>query len=309
MNVPSPGSVANLATVTGLKCETRYRFQIREWGDGITYRKAWGPFSRVFHATTGACDPVTATPMPTPTPTPPTVEYAPLVEPPGRAYACRGFPWSLVHREDHLGPRMISVDGRHEAQAELYSTRLWYDQNQHCIEARFISESTPGADRIEWSGKQYKTERVPNLEGLSLGNLDPADIVVLIDRYEDQPPTDDTPYFRKISRSCETCRGGTIQTEGDVLHTRVLKIPTIYARGKHTFRVGGAPILLMTEVKWTMPRQVFVDCVRDGRASLIACREEEYRTIENELSEDIDTGPLGDLLDLASTIYEFFNPS
>ena len=311
--VTSSDSVTVSRTVTGLKCETRYRFRVRAFGDGITYRGTYGPFSRIVYATTGDCDPVTPTPTPTPTPIPPDVEYAPLVPSPGPAILCREISIPLpglgpiVPRKRHAGPRMVSEDGRHEAQAELYSTRQWYDQNKYCIEARFISESTPGADRIEWSGKIYKTERVPNLEGLS-----PSNIPALIASYEDQPPTDEISYFRKIPADpCETCRGGTIQTEGDMLFTRALKIPTIYARGEHTFSVEGSTITLMTDAQWTMLRQVFVDCLglNPTPSAQIACLEQEANTIEDELSEDIDTGLLGDLFDLASKIYEFFNPS
>ena len=54
----------------------------------------------------------------------------------------------------------------------------------------------------------YKTERFLNLEGLSLGEIGLIDYFTLLDRYEDQQPTDVTPVLQEISRSCETCKGG-----------------------------------------------------------------------------------------------------
>ncbi len=290
VNFILPDSIANLATVTGLECETRYRFQVREWGDGITYRNTWGPFTPVFSATTGTCEPVT--PTPTPTPTPPTdVVYAPLVEPPGHSFLCRGFPWTPFYRETHPGQRVISPDGRHEAQVELSSTRLDIPHNSYCIEARFMSKSTPGADRIEWRGKLYKTEPFLNLEGVNPDEIGLMDVPTLLNRYEDKPLEDDTPVFSSApTLVCETCRGGTIQSYQGIVITNFIKTPTIYAIGENTFTVEDAPVPLRSEVEWKMPVAGLI--CKSG----FDCLVQLISTIEQELSEDIDTRLLGDLI-------------
>ena len=203
----------------------------------------------------------------------------------------------------HSGPRLTSPDGRHEAQVELYTTRLADDPNSYCVEARLVSESTPGADRISWGGKLYKTERSLNLEGLSLGQIGLMDVLGLMDRYEDQPLTGDTPAFRMISRSCETCRGGTIQTMHEFVSTRMLKVPTIYARGEHTFSVGDAAVAMTSGVEWTMPPAGF-------RCEVgVDCLIELHSTIEAELSEDVDTRLLGDLIRLIAAIARWLDES
>ena len=197
---------------------------------------------------------------------------------------------------------MISEDGRHESQVELYTTRQPFDRNTYCVEAWFISESTPGADRIVWSGKLYKTERSLNLEGLSPGEIGLIDRITLLGRYEDQPLTDDTPAFRKVSpRSCETCRGGTIQTMYDFVETRLLKVPTIFASGEHLFNVGVAPVALPSEVEWKMP------VATSNCSGGFDCFLDLQGTIEEELSEDVDTGILGFLIRLITEIADWFD--
>ncbi len=298
VDASSPGSVTDRTTITSLECETRYRFRVRGWGDGVSYLVTWGPYSDIVYATTGDCGPVTPPQPPTPTPDPPSEQYAPLVEPPEPSYWCRNYP-PLLKRVKHTGSPVRSADGRHEAQVELYSTPLLHEPNSFCIEARLISESTPGADRVSWGGKLYKTERFLNLAGLDpeqLGFLGPRP---LLDRYEVQPLTDHTPYFRKISRSCEMCRGGTIQTVHKIVETRVLKVPTIYAVGEHTFSVGDASVALASRVEFEMKRARF-DCETPQQ-----CLIEQELTFEEELSEDIDTGLYGDLVTLIGTIIEF----
>ena len=306
VNVSSPGPVADLTTITGLRCETRYRFRVRAWSDGIAYREAWGPYSDVIYATTGDCIPTEPPEIPTPAPVPPTptppVEYAPLEPPLGPALECRSFP-GVQFRKKHSGPRVSSADGRHQAQVELYSTRLAADPNSYCIEARFISESTPGADEISWGGKLYKIERFLDLEGLSPGEIGLIDRFTLLDRYEDQPLSGNTSYFRMIERSCETCRGGTIQTYRAFVETRLLKVPTIYARGEHAFSVGGAPVAIASGVEWTMPPAGV--CKSAG----VGCLIELHGTIEAELSEDVDTGLLGDLIGLITAIARWLDES
>ena len=301
VNVSSPDSVADLATITALECETRYRFRVRGWGDGVTYLVTWGPYSDIVYATTGTCGPVTPPPTPTPTPGPPSDQYAALIEPPGSHWRCRGLPWLPQVRMKHPSIRVTSADGRHEAQVELYSTRQRYEQNRYCIEARFISESTPGANRVSWGGKLYKTERILNVEGLDLGSIGFRDRYTIMERYEDQPLTNETPDFRDISHSCETCRGGTIQTAHVFVGTRMLKIPTIYARGEHTFSAGGAPVAIASRVEWTMPMMV-VPC--DGPVECGVLRE---GAIEREMGEDVDTGLIGDLIGLIAGIAEFLD--
>ena len=298
LNVSSPGSVADRVTITGLECETRYRFRVRGWGDGVVHRATWGPYSDIVYATTGDCGPVK--PPPTPNPDPPIGQYAPLVEPPGPAYECRSIR-QLQPRVKHSGPRVTSADGRHVAQIEIYSTRRMHDLNSYCIEARIVSESSPGADRITWGGKLYKTERFLNLEGLSLGEIGLIDYFTLLDRYEDQQPTDVTPVLQEISRSCETCRGGMIQTEHEIVDTKFLKVPTIYALGEHTFSAGGAPVPITSRSEWRMPVMgIYCSGAEECLIALVS-------TINSELSEDIDTGLLGDSIDFIAGLAEFLD--
>ena len=106
-----------------------------------------------------------------------------------------------------------------------------------------------------------------------------------------------------ISRSCETCRGGTIQTEHEFVETRLLKVPTIFASGEHTFSVGGTSVAMASGVEWTMPR-AGLKCEFG-----IDCLFELSNTIEGELSEDVDTGLLGDLINLIKAIAEWFRES
>ena len=302
-----PGSLANLATLTGLKCETRYRFLVREWGDRITYRADWGPYSDVFHATTGACDPVTP-PTPTPTPQPPDKKYAPLLEPREPILECRHI-FGVQYPRKHPGLQMTSEDGRHKSWVDLYTTRQPFDANSYCIEARFISESTPGADRIEWEGMVYKTERKLNLEGLDLRAIGLMDRITLMGRYEDQSLRADTPEISKAPpKMCETCRGGPNQSQegpgqppGVFVETRLLKIPTIYARGNHTFLMDGASSSLPSAVDWMMP--VATNNCYGG----FDCFMDLQGTIEDELSEDVDTGLLGGLINVITEIAEWFD--
>ena len=299
VNMSSPGFVAGGTTITGLRCGIRYRFRVRAWGDDMAYREAWGSFSFVFHATTGDCVPVPV-PVPTPVPPPtPTAEYAPLVEPPGPHFLCRDIPLAQT-RKKHSNSPAISSDGRHEAQVELYSTRQFWNINSYCIEARFISKSTPGADQISWSGKVYKTERVLNLEGLNLGTIGLIDRYTLLDRYEDRPPTDDDSILNSPSLSCNTCSGGTIQTAYGIFSTRLFKLPTLYARGEHAFNSGGVTVTLTSRAKWTMPAWG-ISC-----AIGLGCLLQRELLIEQELSEDVDTGLIGDLIGLIETIARWF---
>ena len=302
-----PGSIFNLATITGLKCETRYKFRVREWGDRIAYRADWGPFSEVFHGTTGACDPVTPAPPQTPPP-PSDKEYAPLEEPREPILECRHIPLVQYPRM-HPRQQMTSEDGRHKAWVDLYTTKQPFDLNTHCIEARFISESTPGADRIEWEGTVYKTERKLNLEGLSLGAIGLMDRITLMGRYEDQSLKADTPEISKAPpKMCETCRGGPNQSQegpgqppGILVETRLLKIPTIFARGNHTFVVDGASVSLPSAVDWMMP--IATNNCYGG----FDCFMDLQGTIEDELSEDVDTGLLGVLINVITEIVEWFD--
>ena len=194
---------------------------------------------------------------------------------------------------------MASTGGRHEAQVEFYTARQFFDQNLYCIQARFISVSTPGADRITWGGRLYKTERFLNLEGITLEEIGFIETATQLGNlYEDQPLTDDASAFLEVSRSCDTCRGGTIQTAHDFVNTRLLKVPTIFARGEHTFVVGDNPVALASRVDWTMPIPV-AEC---DPLNTQECALDAQETIENELSEDIDTGLFGNLANLIGSI-------
>ena len=301
VDASSPGSLTDRTTITSLKCETRYRFRVRGWGDGVSYLVTWGPYSDTVYATTGDCGPVTPPQPPTPTPDPPSDQYAALIEPPGPSWQCRNI-FGLQERQKHSSMTLSSTDGRHEAQVELFITNLrLFDESVACVEARFISESTPGADQISWDGKLYKTERALNVEGLNLGRIGPADIITLLNRFEDQPLTDNTPAFRMISRSCTNCRGGTIQTVREDISRRLLKIPTIHARGEHTFNAGSASVALTPQLELKL-RRIAPDCNFN-----ISCLAALAGAAEAEISEDVDTGLIGDLIGLIAGIAEYLD--
>ena len=44
-----------------------------------------------------------------------------------------------------------------------------------------------------------------------------------------------------------------IQTEHEIVDTKFLKVPTIYALGEHTFSAGGAPVPITSRSEWRMP--------------------------------------------------------
>ena len=96
-------------------------------------------------------------------------------------------------------------------------------------------------------------------------------------------------------------QGGTIQTYRDFASTRLLKVPTIYARGEHTFSVGDAPVEIDSGVEWKMPPAT-INC-EVGPSCIVDLSD----TIERELSEDIDTGLLGDLVNLIAAIHKWFD--
>ena len=208
--------------------------------------------------------------------------------------------WCKADPIKHSGSRVNSSDGRHEAHVELYTVRDLFYMNLMCVGARFTSESAPGADRISIDGKFYETEAKANLEGLNLGQLGFLDRFRIANRYEDQPLTEDTPDFRSVSWSCDTCRGGSFQTEFTLVLDRLLKIPTIFAVGEHAFSVGGATVELTSQGEMKLPG-MFPQCL-----TFITCGPVVNLIIENELSEDVDTGLLGDAIGLIAGIAAFF---
>ena len=143
VEVTSPDAIGYVATTRGLECETRHRFRVRAWGDGITYRETWGPYSDVEYATTDDCAPVSPAPTPTPTPPPGPVEYAPLVEPPAPSIICRDVP-GIHDRVPHLGPWLISADGRHVgAGRALYDHVRWLRPEPFTVSRPGSSRSPP----------------------------------------------------------------------------------------------------------------------------------------------------------------------
>ena len=79
---------------------------------------------------------------------------------------------------------------------------------------------------------------------------------------------------------------------------RLLKFPTIYARGEHTFSDGGVPVEMMSGGETKMP--IMIPLCFTG----LTCGRVINQTIEAELSEDIDTGSLGDAIALITGIAE-----
>ena len=73
---PSPDDVqgkADDAYISGLTCETEYKFRVQAYGDEDTFEDDWGPWSDIVDGTTTDCvtpPPPTYTPPPTPTPRP-----------------------------------------------------------------------------------------------------------------------------------------------------------------------------------------------------------------------------------------------
>ena len=81
---------------------------------------------------------------------------------------------------------------------------------------------------------------------------------------------------------------------------RLLKIPTIFAVGEHAFSVGGATVELTSQAEMKLPG-MFPQC-----QTFITCGPVVNLIIENELSEDVDTGLLGDAIGLIAGIAAFF---
>ena len=65
----------------------------------------------------------------------------------------------------------------------------------------------------------------------------------------------------------------------------------------------GARVALPSEAEWTMP------VATNNCSGGFDCFIDLQGTIEKELSEDVNTGPLGDLINLIAEIAEWFDES
>ena len=82
---------------------------------------------------------------------------------------------------------------------------------------------------------------------------------------------------------------------------RLLKIPTIHARGEHTFNAGSASVALTPQLELKL-RRIAPDCNFN-----IFCLAALAGAAEAEISEDVDTGLIGDLIGLIAGIAEYLD--
>ena len=190
-----------------------------------------------------------ATPTPTPT-------YAPLIEPPGRAIECRhGYSIERVDPKTYQAPDGSSHVVRTELLARHILIPFHFNNGAWCVEARFVTESTPGASNSSWQGQVYMTES-------SIGADDVFDLVQLDFSgfqalFTAAPANRSDPPDRSIAHTCTSpCRGGTLQTEHMTVWPRYLKLPTIYVYGSHTLPGGDLPTIIETKVLWEVPSKM-----------------------------------------------------
>ena len=258
----------------------------------------------------------TPAPAPTPvrpTPTPQPVNYAPLIGPPKLSLVCRDpaqylYGWGKVR----LGPdpiQQVSSDGKHAALSEIWGVRHIFDLNNYCVQARFVSESTPGAQRISWNGGLHQVSRTLDPDDIDVGTIGLMDLASFLNLYELDPPSRSAdPAITTEPETCDLCRGGTIQTQGHLMVTlKYLKSPALYAYGTHTF-ADGTTVRLRSSAIWKTRGAVSPSICKpnkEGNIPIVACKAAFYGALHDELSEDIDTGLIGSIID---TVTGWFAP-
>ena len=222
-------------TVNALTRCTEYEFQVRGSGGGHTNRTGWGPWSGI---TTGETQCIAPTPTPTATPTP---TYAALRAAPGRAIDCRfGVSKTATsNTEPYTDPNGAVHNVRSEIKAVWILTDLHFHKWEWCVEGRFITESTPGADGMTWGGKLYETTAsITAADVLDFLTFDLSAFYALYNAVapdRSQPPS--TPA--KTYTCSAPCKGGTLQTNHIYVDSRHIKTKAIYVYGTHDLTIRG----------------------------------------------------------------------
>ena len=260
---PSVTTSATSYTIPDLTPRTRYYLAVRAHGDGSKYTTGAATWSSPSLATTRYA-------------------YAALIPAPSRAYMCR---WDFTPYTASSLPTTLEDDdgGTHVVRSEIFVARRTYPNNgDWCVEARFISESTPGATESTWSGKVYATEskiRIQNMAALAGRDIDG-----FLELYKPVAPDITKSADSYISHTCPLCRGGTKQTSDLAVTGRILKNPSIYAYGTHAFTSAGWSDLATTTATVPLPPTF------DASASLME-HDPNIGRLYSELEEDL-TGEL-----------------
>ena len=275
----------------------------------VTYGSAGSATSNIV-IVTWVNPPPTPTPMPTPV-------YADLIEAPGPSRYCTHVfqGGSSVNRLLEDSDDAESADKKHTARAEIWGSRQYLSADTYCVEARFKSESTPGAASITWSGDLHWLTKTMDKTGLDLSNLTVADVPDLIRRYTvTAPARTASPTRVAPPKSCNACKGGTIQTEqapngtkgGYILvEAAYFREPALYAYGSHTFNEG-PPVTLTTSAEWIGPSPDVPEACKTQNPDLGAgglCALGFAARFESELAQDIDTGIYGNVIQIIANYF------
>ena len=230
-NDEAPGSTSGLAvhTVSGLESGTEYSFRVRATGDGSRWTAAEGDWSATL---------VVRTPG-----------FTALLPTPSLDWPCGG------NRPDGASPWGVyngfTNNSTHKARAEVWGHLVNIPtvpslHGKYCVQARVISESTPGADGMTWTGKLFKTVSSIGRSDLDdFDNMTPEDFYAL---YDAQEPAAGATATQSVPYTCSSaCRGGTLQTEPLLITRKYIKVPAVYIKGTHVFTVGGVSHTLETE--------------------------------------------------------------
>ena len=198
-----------------LAADTRYMFRVRAKGDGLRNAGGMGGWTTALNAYTLAeRQRPTPTPIPTPTATATPASYAPLVDPPGYALACRapGEHGDLTRRHTVTGEdgatHVITIHIRRVP--FLYLAPL----ATYCVQGRVTVESTDGASSLEWDARLYK--RVSAIDIADAEDITDWDNMPWNDFWGlfRLPPLDaNTPLEQPAQshRCAGPCLGGTLQ--------------------------------------------------------------------------------------------------
>ena len=230
---PSSPVTGSTFPVEGLDSGTEYDFQVRAVGDGSRYKAEAGDWSE-------------------PSLVVRTAGFTALLPTPSLEWPCGG------NRPDGQSPWAVyngfANNSTHKARAEVWGNLVVLPtvpsyHGKYCVQARVISESTPGADSMTWTGELFKT--VSSIEQSDLDNFDnmtPEDFYAL---YDAQEPAAGASATQSVTpHTCSfPCRGGTLQTDPLLITRKYIKVPAVYIKGTHVFTVGGVSHTLTTEAK------------------------------------------------------------
>ena len=216
--------------VDGLEEGTEYDFQVRAMGDGSRWTNEAGPWSSTLVVRT-----VGYTTLPPP---------APILK------QC----WNhvtdaprAIDTDDHTFPSGSSHSARVEMYGNAVINPLSRGYPDYCVQVRYITRSTPGADTITWQGEIRNTiSSITWEEARNWRNWTPSRFYAL---YTSDPPASGASADLTTTYTCSQCKEGTIQTGIHVIPRKYIKTSSAYVTARHTVTENGVDHTLTTSTK------------------------------------------------------------